>query len=113
MEKLIACCGLNCAACEARIATLTNDNELRAKTADIWKLRYNAPYISPEMINCTGCREPGVKVGHCEVCEIRNCVISKDYKTCADCNYLESCEIIGKIHQYVPDALANLKSLNY
>ncbi len=32
MEKLIACCGLNCATCDARIATITDDNEMRAKT---------------------------------------------------------------------------------
>jgi hypothetical protein len=36
MEKLIACCGLNCAACDARIATLTNDDALRVKTAERW-----------------------------------------------------------------------------
>ena len=32
MEKVISCCGINCAGCDARIATLTDDNELRAKT---------------------------------------------------------------------------------
>jgi hypothetical protein len=34
MEKLIACCGLNCSTCEARIATIKNDDELRKATAD-------------------------------------------------------------------------------
>ena len=33
MEKIISCCGLNCATCEARIATLKNDDELRKATA--------------------------------------------------------------------------------
>jgi hypothetical protein len=112
MEILIACCGLNCATCDARIATVTDDNDLRAKTAEKWKVQYNAPGISPEMINCTGCREAGVKFEHCERCEIRNCVISNDLQTCADCDKMESCVTLRNVHQYVPDALENLKSLN-
>jgi hypothetical protein len=112
MEKLIACCGLNCATCDARIATVNNDDQLRAKTAEIWKVNYNAADLTPALINCTGCREAGVKFGHCEVCEIRNCVQSKNFQTCADCEKLESCSIVGNIHKYVPEALNNLKSLN-
>ena len=111
MEKIIACCGLNCATCDARIATVADDNEMRAKTAEKWKVQYN-PNITPEMINCTGCREVGVKFEHCEQCEIRNCVKSKGYQTCGDCDKIESCSIVGNIHKYVPEALANLKSLN-
>jgi hypothetical protein len=34
MEKIIACCGLNCATCDARLATVNNDNVLRALTAE-------------------------------------------------------------------------------
>ena len=33
MKQLIACCGLDCESCDARIATVKNDNELREKTA--------------------------------------------------------------------------------
>jgi hypothetical protein len=112
MERLIACCGLNCAGCDARISTIKNDDELRAKTAEKWKVQHNAPNILPEMINCTGCRESGVKFGHCAQCEIRNCVISKKNQTCADCEKMENCQIVGNIFKYVPDALENLKSLN-
>jgi hypothetical protein len=112
MEKLIACCGMNCAACDARIATVTNDNALRAKKADEWKVLYNAPDITPEMINCNGCREAGVKIEHCKFCEIKNCALSKNYQTCSECDKLENCPTLNKLLQYVPDALANLKSLN-
>jgi hypothetical protein len=111
MEKLIACCGLNCATCDARKATVADDNELRAKTSENWKVQFNAD-ITPEMINCTGCREAGVKFSHCGECEIRNCVNSKNFQTCADCEKLENCEITRSLHQYVPEALLNLKSLN-
>ena len=111
MEKIIACCGLDCATCDARIATLADDNELRAQTAEKWKVQFS-PDITPQMINCTGCREAGVKFSHCGECEIRNCVKSKGFETCADCDKLEGCVLLKNIHQYVPEALANLKSLN-
>jgi hypothetical protein len=111
MEKVIACCGINCASCDARIATLANDDQLRAQTAEKWKAAFSAD-ITPEMINCTGCREAGVKFSHCAECEIRNCVSSKDFETCADCEKLESCALLVNIHQYLPEALTNLKSLN-
>jgi len=112
MEKLIACCGLNCAVCDARIATITNDNELRARTADQWKVLYNAPEMTADMIHCTGCMAHGAKFGHCDLCEIRNCAISKGYQTCSDCDKMEHCAILKNLHQYAPDALENLKSLN-
>jgi len=112
MEKLIACCGLNCATCDARIATVKNDDELRKVTAEKWKQMYGASDLTPEMINCTGCREPGVKFSHCNKCEIRNCVKAKGYDTCGECKELETCTIVAGVHKYVPDALMNLKNLN-
>ena len=33
MENLIACCGLDCKECQARKATINNDDELREKVA--------------------------------------------------------------------------------
>lgn len=111
MEKVIACCGLDCATCDARSATLANDDELRAQTAEKWKVQFSAD-ITSEMINCTGCREAGAKFAHCSECEIRNCVKSKGFETCADCDKMENCVLLKNIHQYVPEALANLKSLN-
>ena len=112
MEKLIACCGLNCTTCDARIATIADDDELRAQTAEKWKVQHGATGITPEMINCTGCREAGVKFSHCAECEIRNCVTSKDFETCADCDKLEDCALTTNLHKFVPEALDNLKSLN-
>lgn len=112
MEKLIACCGLNCAACDARIATISNDDMLRKATAEKWKIMYNVPDMSPAMINCTGCKEDGVKLGHCSVCEIRNCVKVKGYETCGDCPEMDTCAIVSGVHKYVPEAILNLRSLN-
>ena len=111
MEKLIACCGLDCATCDARKATITNDDILRKETAEKWSVEFKAE-ITPEMINCTGCREEGAKFAHCAECEIRNCVQEKGLNTCGDCKDLETCLKVGNILKYVPEALANLKSLN-
>ena len=111
MEKLISCCGLNCAVCDARTATINNDDELRKATAEKWKVAFSAD-ITPEMINCTGCREEGLKFSHCSMCEIRTCVNAKGYNTCGDCSELETCSIVGGILKAVPDALVNLRSLN-
>lgn len=55
MKKLIAYCGLDCENCDARKATLKNDDALREKTARLWS-KMNGEKILPEMINCEGCR---------------------------------------------------------
>ncbi len=112
MEKRIACCGLNCATCDARVATLANDNELRTQTAEKWKIQHGAVGLTADMINCTGCREEGVKFAHCSQCEIRKCANEKGFKTCASCDRLDTCETVKSLHQFVPKALLNLKSLN-
>jgi hypothetical protein len=112
MEKLIACCGINCVTCDARIATVNNDNELRTATALKWREQFNAPNITAEMINCTGCRVEGVKFSHCEQCEIRKCVKSKGFNTCGNCAEMDNCMIVSFVLQHVPEAISNLKSLN-
>ena len=103
---------MNCATCDARLATLANDDELRRQTAEKWKVQFNASDITFEMINCTGCREPGVKVGHWAMCQIRTCALSKNFKTCGECDKMEHCDIIKPVFQFTPDAVANLRSLN-
>jgi hypothetical protein len=112
MEKLIACCGLNCTTCDARIATIHDDDELRKVTADKWRSAFNAPGLDYKMINCTGCRVEGTKFSHCNECEIRNCVKAKGFETCGDCNLMDTCTIVAGIHKYVPEAITNLKNLN-
>lgn len=112
MEKVISCCGLNCATCDARTATLNNDQELRKATAEKWKVGFKAEGLTPEMISCTGCREEGVKFSHCNVCDIRNCANEKVYTTCGECDLMETCKLVSAVHKYVPEAIANLKNLN-
>ena len=82
MKEFIAYCGLNCETCEARMATMNNDDTLRKKVAKLWS-ELNGVEITPEMINCVGCRIDGVKTPYCEsLCPIRRCASSKMVETC-------------------------------
>ena len=111
MEKMIACCGLNCEKCDARIATITNDDALREKTAALWT-KLNSVTITPEMMNCTGCRVERVKMPFCDsICPIRGCVRERGLETCADCARMDSCQTLGRITANNPSALENLKQL--
>ena len=108
-NKYIAYCGLDCGKCEARLATINMDNELRKKVALAWS-ELNGVRITPEMINCAGCRIDGVKTLYCEsLCPIRKCASAKGCETCADCVDATCCEKLGKVTQNSEEALLNLK----
>ena len=97
MEELIAYCGLDCEACEARIATLNNDDELRSKVAKEWS-ELNQVEITPKMINCVGCRVDGVKTPFCEsLCPIRQCALKMQHTTCGECDKLDNCDKVAMI----------------
>ena len=108
MKDLIAYCGLDCETCEARLATVNNDNELRAKVAKLWS-ELNNVEITPEMINCVGCRVDGVKTPYCEaLCPIRQCALSRKVETCGDCTEMDTCEKVGMILKNNEAARQNL-----
>ena len=109
MKKMIAYCGLDCAKCDAYLATKNNDQALREKTARLWS-ELNSVTILPEHINCEGCRVDGVKTPFCEkLCNIRQCALKKGVETCGACALMEKCAIVGKIIGNNADALENLK----
>lgn len=111
MDKLTACCGLDCEKCDARTATLTNDDALRERTAALWS-KLNGVTITPEMINCTGCRTEGAKTPFCDrLCPIRGCVREKGLDTCADCAQMDGCRTLRRIAENDPSVLENLKRL--
>ena len=109
MKDLIACCGLDCEACDARIATLNDDQALREKTAKRWS-ELNGVEITPAMINCEGCRTDGAKTPYCEsLCPIRQCALGKGLATCGDCAEMDSCDKLGMVVGNNPQALRTLK----
>ena len=110
MKNFIAYCGLDCETCEARLATIRNDDALREKVAKLWS-ELNGVEITPEMINCVGCRIDGVKTPYCEsLCPIRQCALSRGAATCGDCGEMSGCEKLGMITGNNAAALENLKS---
>lgn len=107
-KTLIACCGLDCENCQARTATINNDDELREKTAQKWRVMNHAPQITAATINCLGCRAEGVKFAYCRMCQIRKCVCAKGFNTCGDCKDISACPTVGAIFVHAPQAKENL-----
>ena len=107
-NKYIAYCGLNCETCEARTATVNNDDALREKVAKHWS-ELNGVEITPEMINCTGCRIEGAKTPYCEsLCPIRQCAQERKVDTCGSCKNVKTCDKVGMILDNNEEAKRNL-----
>ena len=110
MNEYIAYCGLDCETCEARQATVNNDDELRVRAAKHWS-QLNDVVITPKMINCTGYRITGVKTPYCDsLCPIRQCAMKKQVETCGSCPEMKSCEKVGAIISNNPEALGRLEN---
>ena len=109
MKAMIAYCGKKKKKCDAYLATINDDQDLREKTAKLWAELNQAP-ILPEHINCQGCRVEGVKTVFCEsICGVRQCALKKGVATCGSCSDLERCPTVGAILENNPSAWKNLK----
>jgi hypothetical protein len=111
-KKLIAYCGLVCTDCPAYIAKRTNDDALRAKTAERWS-GPDFP-VSAEEVHCDGCAVPESELfKYCRTCEVRGCASPRGVATCAECpDY--ACEkvekLIAMIGSKIRDALDALRA---
>lgn len=108
MDRIIACCGIECSKCDAYVATSNNDDELRKKTAEKWSNMYNATFEAKD-INCLGCGSE-VLFSHCHECDIRKCNTGKAQENCSKCSDY-GCERIDGFFKMVPDAKNILDSL--
>ena len=109
-DEYIAHCVFNSEACEDFLATLNNDDALRQRVAREWS-ELNGVEITVEMINCSGCRIPGIKTPYCDsLCPIRQCAMGKQMETCGSCREMERCEKLGAITAHNADALKRLKT---
>ena len=108
MKDFIAYCGLDCGTCEARQATINNDDALRRKVAKLWS-ELNQAEITPAMINCTGCRIEGVKTPFCgSICPIRQCAMGRKIETCGSCAEMKTCDKLAISTANTPDTLKTL-----
>lgn len=108
-KDFIAYCGLDCETCEARLATINNDDALREKVAKNWG-EMNQMEFKKEWINCEGCRIDGIKTMFCDsMCEIRQCALGKGFETCKDCAEMKECSKLKMITDNSEEAKANLE----
>jgi hypothetical protein len=111
MGKMTACCGLDCAACPAFIATQSDDPRKRAETARLWSEQFHAE-IEPEDINCDGCQsKSGRLFTHPRVCQIRKCGIDKQVSNCGHCSEY-ACGQLTALFEMAPEAKAELDRIH-
>jgi len=109
-NEKISFCGIICSQCEAFIATMNDDDELRRKTAEKWSKQFNGE-IKAEDINCRGCTSVEEPIfSHCRVCEYRLCGIDKEIENCAHCSEYP-CENLAKFHEMVPQCKETLDKI--
>jgi hypothetical protein len=110
MTTLFAACGLDCAKCDAYIATQADDQAALEKLAEKWRVDYSAPNISAANILCDGCMAGGRTIDHCQECKIRACVQEHKLENCATCpDY--ACENLTVFWTFAPQAKINLEVL--
>ena len=105
-EKMIAYCGLDCAKCDAYIATQTEDKALLEKTAKLWS-EWNKVEIRPEDVYCDGCRSNGRKSAY--FCQVKRCAESKSLIHCGYCLEMEECAKIRPFLESNAEIKDNLK----
>ena len=74
-------CCIECSKCQAYVATQSNDEKLRAKVAEQWKMK-------AEQINCNGCKSDKPLFN----CEVKECAVKKGLPTCAHCADFPACD---------------------
>jgi hypothetical protein len=115
MEKMIAYCGLDCGSCPIHLATLEQDKSrqyaMRESIAEQLSKYYGID-SPPENINdCDGCRSDSERIyTGCLQCNIRECAIGRNIKSCALCNDY-SCDNLRKHFSLDPFAQTRLEEI--
>jgi len=81
-KQLMAPCGLYCGVCGVYIATRDKNDKFKAALGNL----YGTP---PEETECIGCMQsdpPEKLYVFCKICEIRDCVKSKKFYSCHQCD---------------------------
>ena len=112
MNQMIAFCGLDCAKCEAYIATQANDDAAKERVAAKWRQEYNTPDITVASVTCDGCVTlTGRLGGYCPQCPIRACGVARQIANCAYCADYSTCDKLADFFKSVPNARVTLDGI--
>ena len=77
MATMIAYCGLDCAGCEAYLATQANDEAAKQKLLEKWRVEFDAPEMTMASVTCDGCTSTERLGGYCQACPVRACAVEE------------------------------------
>jgi len=98
-EKLIAFCGIDCAACPAYVGTQTGDEELLAKAAAEWSTPEEP--LTPEDVICYSCTQTAKRLfTWCAQCRVKDCCRERVIPNCAHCDAY-ACDDLKKLWDMV------------
>ena len=83
-KALLAPCGLYCGVCAIHIADRDNNLKFKEKLVDAYK-----PFSkTADDIKCKGCLSKNQEdiFGYCKICPLRDCVKSKGFESCHQCD---------------------------
>ena len=110
MAEMIAYCGLVCTRCPTYLATQSDDDAAREKTATMLAEKYGLQ-LPPEAINCDGCLSSGSRrMGYCDTCAVRKCAAARGVEHCAVCED-QPCDALNAFHAFSPEAKAAFEAL--
>jgi len=92
---LVGVCGLYCGECEVYVAFSEGDLERQEEIAGSISRQFNTE-VGAEQIMCGGCRGPE-EISFCAGCRIRPCATQRGYITCAECDEMDTCKILGAL----------------
>ncbi len=94
-------CGLYCGVCAIYIANRDKNEKFKQSLVNLYRGNVSGKGTLPgsenlvaEDIHCRGCLSDDLFM-HCSRCEIRNCVVEKEYSGCHQCDEFP-CEYIEK-----------------
>ena len=92
---LAGICGLHCGECEVYVAFSEGDLDKQEEIAASISRQFNTE-VGIEQIMCGGCRGPE-EISFCAGCRIRPCATKRGYTTCAECDEMDTCKILGAL----------------
>jgi len=111
MNQLIAFCGLDCAKCDAYLATQANDDAAKERVLEKWRAQYGAD-VPLAAVTCDGCVTVGGRAGgYCGQCPIRACGVTHKVANCAYCAEYNACDKLAGFFKTVPDARVRLDEI--